>query len=211
MSAITNEEAVLENYIDDLLSPTQTNLSPNSVSTLSIVRPSNKNEHIKAKVVPISTCKNTIEPELTQQKGSPDWAGEKFIAYVCKVNNMSLAIPEFMVQRQFDYSNTLKLVPNSPDWVMGLKMFDNNFIAVVDTGHLLLKQSIRTDASYKKVLVLKDSKWGLAVDEISEGIEVVSSDVYWRKGKNTRPWLCGTDTVHSMAIVNTDKIFEEDK
>lgn len=142
---------------------------------------------------------------------APVWAGRKFKIIVAVVNNVKLALPVSFFTEKISFAADLKTVNGQPDWVLGVKLIDNNFIAVVDAGSLLLKQAVRDIYTnpYKEILLLKDSRWGLAFDSLSEEIEINTADVKWREESSERPWLCGFESEQQLAIITPAKMFIE--
>ena len=146
-------------------------------------------------------------------QNAPIWAGRKFKAIVGVVNNVKLAIPVSLCAEKIAFTNDLKAVKGQLDWVLGVKLIDKNFIAVVDVGSLLLNQAVRDVIAkpYKEIVLLKNSRWGLAFDSVSEEIEINKTDVKWREESSGRPWLCGFMSEQQLAVVDTAMMFIEDK
>jgi hypothetical protein len=146
-------------------------------------------------------------------QNAPIWAGRKFKAIVGVVNNVKLAIPVSLCAEKIAFTNDLKEVKGQLDWVLGVKLIDKNFIAVVDVGSLLLNQAVRDviGKPYKEIVLLKNSRWGLAFDSVSEEIEINKTDVKWREESSGRPWLCGFMSEQQLAVVDPAMMFIEDK
>ncbi|MEH6504235.1 MAG: hypothetical protein V7682_10080 [Cycloclasticus sp.] len=144
---------------------------------------------------------------------APVWAGRKFKVIVAVLNNVKLAFPVSFSAEKIAFTAELKAVKGQLDWVLGVKLIDKNFIAVVDAGNLLLKHTVRDVLTnpYKEILLLKDSRWGLAFDSLSEEIEINTAEVKWRDEPSVRPWLCGFESEQQLAIIDPAKMFIEDK
>lgn len=146
-------------------------------------------------------------------QNAPIWAGQKFKAIVGVVNNVKLALPVSLCAEKIAFTNDLKAVKGQLDWVLGVKLIDKNFIAVVDVGSLLLNQTVRDVIAkpYKEIVLLKNSRWGLAFDSLSEEIEINATDVKWREDSSGRPWLCGFMSEQQLAVVDPAMMFIEEK
>ena len=222
VKTISDQNSAMEEYLNDLLSPAEPLVKTAGVASLSLVQkatPAGIEVIIDSEPKSVDSVEVMDNHELAEKpvkkieapvpEGDPDWASEIFSVYVCTVINVKLAIPSNCVEQPFEYTTELKQLANSPDWVMGLKMSEDGFVAIVDTAALLLKQPLRNASStqYKQVLVIKNSRWGLAVDSLTEEVEVTSADVRWRQQATTRQWLCGTDSKQQLAFVDTRTLF----
>jgi len=143
----------------------------------------------------------------------PNWAASKFDALIGSVNNVNITFPAAAISGELEFSDDLKKMDGQPDWVLGLKMTGEDFIAVIDLGCLLLNQPVRDTnlEPYKKVLRLENSRWGVALDTVSPEVEILSSDVKWRGESPERQWLCGVQSEKQLVIVDPTKIFLADK
>ncbi|OUR81717.1 hypothetical protein A9Q82_07765, partial [Cycloclasticus sp. 46_120_T64] len=143
----------------------------------------------------------------------PSWAGEQFNALIGVVNKISLAIPSTAVSGELEFCNELKKVSGQPEWVLGLKMTGKDFVAVVDLGHLLLNQGPRDIAArpYKKIILLANSRWGIALDSVSAETEILSATIKWRDSTRIQQWLRGFESSRQLAIVDPAKMFVKDK
>lgn len=141
--------------------------------------------------------------------GRPEWAINSFKVVVFVINNMKFAIPKFATNGQQTFSNELKTVANQPAWVMGLLVESDSFIAAVDTRHLLLNMPPKdiNSVTYTELVLLANSRWGLAVDGLSEELVIQSNNVNWRKDAVKRTWLCGTDVKQQLTIIEPKNLF----
>lgn len=151
-----------------------------------------------------------ILDDIDYSDGRPEWAMTSFKAVVFVINNMKFAIPKFATNGQQTFSSELKKVPNQPDWVMGLLVESDGFIATVDTRHLLLNMPPKdiNSVTYTELVLFANSRWGLAVDSLSEELVIQSNDVNWRKDVVKRTWLCGTDVKQRLTIIEPKNLFK---
>ncbi|OUR85539.1 hypothetical protein A9Q85_07815, partial [Cycloclasticus sp. 44_32_T64] len=144
---------------------------------------------------------------------APSWARSKFNVLVGDVNKVNVTFPASAISGELEFSEDLKKVDGQPPWVLGLKMTGNDFIAVIDVGYLLLDQPLRDleVKPYKKIIILANSRWGIALDSVSPEIELDTSSVKWRDKSKIRQWLCGIESKNQLVIVDPTKMFVEDK
>ena len=174
-----------------------------------------KEEQVKARRLAEQQTETTHDEATLVNIDSlaPSWVTHQLTAVVGSVNNVNLAFPSSAINGELEFSNDLKNVKGQPDWVLGLKVSDNDFIAVIDAGKLMLDQPVRDiyKNPYKKIILLNGSKWGIALDSISTELNINSSDIKWRKSASERPWLCGFISEQQLAVVDPNKIFAATK
>jgi len=144
---------------------------------------------------------------------APVWATNRFNAVVVVVNNVKLAFPATLIKEKISFDGELKQVKNPLDWILGLKMDGANFIAVVDTGRLLLNQTVRdiNTKPYNSILTLEKSRWGIACDAVLEELVLDAGNINWREKSPDRQWLSGIESNLQLAIIDPEKMFIDDK
>ncbi|MBQ0725178.1 MAG: chemotaxis protein CheW, partial [Cycloclasticus sp.] len=155
-----------------------------------------------------------IEAESKKQHlNAPEWATNRFKAIVVVVNNVKLAFPAELIKEKMRFDGELKQVNNPLDWILGLKMDGPNFIAVVDTGRLLLGQAVRDikDQPYASILTLEKSRWGIACDVVLEELVLDAAKINWREKSSSRQWLSGIESSLQLAIIDPEKMFIDTK
>ena len=208
-NTLLEQNDAMESYLNDMLSTLVLEPSDESAnSTMRLVQPQ-----------PTDVDDQRIEAERIEadQKyrnpNAPDWAANRFKAVVVVVNNVKLAFPIELIKEQISFDGELKQVKGQLDWVLGLKMDGANFIAVVDTGNLLLNQAIRDVKikPYHTILLLKKSRWGIACDSISDEVLLDSAAIKWREKASDKQWLRGFESNQQLAIIDPEKMFIDDK
>ena len=126
---------------------------------------------------------------------------------------MSLTFPASAFSGELEFCQELKKVSGQPEWVLGLKMTGKDFVAVVDVGNLLLNQAVRDieKQPFKKIILLNNSRWGIALDAVSAEQEIFSTNVKWRDATVIRQWLRGFESERQSAIIDPTKMFVKDK
>jgi len=157
--------------------------------------------------IPVIASEISVDNKLHENDGRPVWANESFEAVVFVIKQMKFAIPTFAIKTTQPLSSELKKMSNQPDWVMGLDCSGDAFTAIVDTGLLLLNQP---SSDCQELILLADSRWGLAVDKILSNVHVASANVNWRYGVTSRQWLSGLESKQHLAIIEPVNIFSKD-
>lgn len=171
-----------------------------------------EDEELSEKSAAISTEVEALVAQkmVEHDDGRPSWAAESFEALVFEINKMKIAVPTFLLNGQQAFPSKLKQLPNRPEWVLGLDIASDGFTAVIDSALLLLNQARNIDAksAYKQVILLANSRWGLAVDCVfNDKVIVNSNEVSWRVNARSRLWLAGIESNQQLAIIDTNNIF----
>lgn len=96
-----------------------------------------------------------------------------------------------------------------PDWYLGLQIEQKKQLDVVDTGKWVMPEKIadnrhRDDYSY--IVMLGNSKWGLACNALL-GTELLSKEaVKWREQAGKRPWLAGLVKQRMCALIHVETL-----
>ena len=218
-NTLLEQNDAMESYLNDMLSTLVLEPSDESAnSTMRLVQPQPTDvddQRIEAERIEAERIEaERIEADQKYRNpNAPDWAANRFKAVVVVVNNVKLAFPIELIKEQISFDGELKQVKGQLDWVLGLKMDGANFIAVVDTGNLLLNQAIRDVKikPYHTILLLKKSRWGIACDSISDEVLLDSAAIKWREKASDKQWLRGFESNQQLAIIDPEKMFIDDK
>lgn len=94
-----------------------------------------------------------------------------------------------------------------PDWYLGLQNSREKKIDALDTAKWVMPQSIKDDSykeDYQYLVMLGESKWGLACNALA-GTETITSDkIRWRKTAGKRPWLSGMVKEKMCALIHVE-------
>tara|TARA_R110002111_G_scaffold84660_3_gene132923 strand:+ start:33537 stop:34238 length:702 start_codon:yes stop_codon:yes gene_type:complete len=227
-NTLLEQDDAMESYLNDMLStfvvqPTDESANP----TMRLVQPTTdaddqrvEAERIEAERIEAERIEaERIEAERVESEAkkhhpnAPVWATNRFNAVVVVVNNVKLAFPATLIKEKISFGGELKQVKNPLDWILGLKMDGANFIAVVDTGRLLLNQTVRDIKTkpYNSILTLEKSRWGIACDAVLEELVLDAGNINWREKSPDRQWLSGIESNLQLAIIDPEKMFIDDK
>ena len=81
---------------------------------------------------------------------------------------------------------------------------------IVDIANMIVPQRYQSKISpwqerISKVVLIDESIWGLACDDILGVVTLDPRDVRWRKDRAQRPWLAGTLIEQMSAIIDGEQ------
>ena len=153
----------------------------------------------------------TADRQRSPNDESFDVPAEPFQALLFKVAGLSLAVRLVELNGVLEWDETkMTEMPGHSDFYLGLMQYLGNSIPIIDTAKLVFPAdklvSLSADKPYervKRIVLIDDSRWGLACDEIDEVIELASEAVKWRKDRKKRKWMAGTVIEHMCALIDT--------
>ncbi len=97
-----------------------------------------------------------------------------------------------------------------PTWFKGVMLHKERKLNVVDTAEWVMPNNINEKLSdslkYKYLVMLKESSWGLACEELVSTSTLKTDDVKWRTSVGKRPWLAGTVKEKMCALLNVNQL-----
>lgn len=141
----------------------------------------------------------------------PDWAQHEFQALFFKVEHLILATPLIELSRTIKIERKPGKIAGQPSWFLGLLDDQDSRIGVLDTGQLVFGKSRGSQRDleanpFKRVLITKDKRWGLACDEILSIGKLEPDKVRWRTSRQKKPWLIGTVIEELTAIIDLQQL-----
>ncbi|XOV79245.1 MAG: chemotaxis protein CheW [Aestuariibacter sp.] len=172
-------------------------------------------EVIAPEVVVPAKPEVAVEPE-TQAAGAPpeEVIGSRVIegrfqALFFNVAGLTLAVP---LTELGGIHNLEKPGPlfGKPDWFMGVMLHREEKLNVVDTARWVMPEKcneiLEDSLKYKYLIMLDDSGWGLACEELVNTVNLVSEDVKWRDVGGKRPWLAGMVKEKMCAMLDVKQL-----
>ena len=164
--------------------------------------------------VDAETQLNTLDiAEAAQQvrglRQAPEWANKPFASLLFSVLEMDMAAPLHDLGGICPIEDgKIQPVAGQASWFMGLLRWNGKNIRVIDTADLLMPERCPADRNhrqdYQSVIVLGDSLWGLAVSHAEESVRLEPSQLRWREGGSSRPWLAGTLLDRLCSLLDVD-------
>ncbi len=149
------------------------------------------------------------QPEEIEVNEAPLQEGA-FQALLFKVAGLTLAVRLVELNGVLEWDEAaLTEMPGHSSFYLGLFQYLGKSIPIVDTARLVFPQDKLVALSadkplerVKRIVLIDDSNWGLACDEIAEVIELQPDEVKWRKDRSKRKWMAGTVIDHMCALVD---------
>ncbi|VAW94381.1 CheW domain protein [hydrothermal vent metagenome] len=153
------------------------------------------------------------ESEIVDAYDIPD---QPFQVLLFKVAGLSLAVRLIELNGVVEWDETkITEMPGHSNFYLGLLQYLGKSIPIIDTAKLVFPAdklvSLSADKPYervKRIVLIDDSKWGLACDEIDEVIELASEAIKWREDRSKRKWMAGTVIEHMCALIDTSGFAE---
>jgi purine-binding chemotaxis protein CheW len=93
-----------------------------------------------------------------------------------------------------------------PDWFMGVMLHRDEKLNVVNTAKWVMPekttQTLEDGLNYKYLIMLAESQWGLASENLVNTVTLNKSDVKWRDNDSKRPWLAGMVKERMCALID---------
>lgn len=152
------------------------------------------------------------ESVLQSDKTKPlPWAESRFECLLFYVGGLKMAVPlvELGGIQKANYEKVTKIF-GQPDWFIGVSSINDLRIRTVDTSRWVMPNHYKGELhdSFKFIIQLDRSNWGLACEDVAEAISLEPSDVKWRSDRSKRPWLAGTVIKHMCAILDIQGFIE---
>lgn len=138
------------------------------------------------------------------QKGTPGLDAAPFDALLFCVGGLTLAVPLVELGQIYPMSEELTPLFGQAKWFMGLLPSPSGKVYTVNTAMFVMPERYKPEeCSFKFVVTLANSHWGLAVDEVRQPTRLTPEDVTWRGQRGKRPWLAGTVKSAMCALIDT--------
>ena len=130
---------------------------------------------------------------------------EAFQALFFQVAGLVLAVPlqELGGIHNLGEINTLF---GKPSWFHGVMLHRNSKLNVVDSAQWVMPEkydkAMEESLNYQYLIMLGESKWGLAAETLVETELIQPGDVKWRSQPGKRPWLLGTIKEKMCALLH---------
>ncbi|CZF77215.1 chemotaxis protein CheW [Grimontia marina] len=96
-----------------------------------------------------------------------------------------------------------------PDWYLGLQTERDQQLDVVDTAKWVMPEKIADNShrdDYSYIVILGDSKWGLACNALLGTESLHGEQVRWREQAGKRPWLAGLVKEKMCALIHVEAL-----
>ncbi|MGO1463634.1 MAG: chemotaxis protein CheW [Oleiphilaceae bacterium] len=182
-----------------LAGKTVSRLKPEPMPTVEAAPPQQQTREVAA---PVPEAAAEPAPEMPVLR--PDWSEQPFECLIFTVAGLQLAVPLVLLGAIHRIEDTIRPVPGSPRWYMGIRADTSQNLRVVDTAEWIMAGRVPPNVrdNYKFVIRLDNSEWGLACDDVAQSFTLSPTDVRWRTARSKRPWLAGTVIEQMCALVD---------
>ncbi|HCZ9304110.1 TPA: chemotaxis protein CheW [Vibrio alginolyticus] len=135
---------------------------------------------------------------------------EDFQVLYFDVNGVTFAVPLDELGGIHRISELNHLI-GKPAWYLGLQTNREQQFDVIDTAKWVMADKLRDDSykdNYQYVVMLGESMWGLASNQLM-GTETLNIDkVRWREQAGKRPWLAGMVKEKMCALIHVQALID---
>lgn len=171
------------------------------------------------KVVPVAVPVQQPEENIEVQGGGDDGSvitsdrviEGSFQALFFNVAGLTLAVP---LTELGGIHNLEKPGPlfGKPNWYLGVMLHREEKLNVVDTAKWVMPEKcneiLEDTLNYQYLIMLDDSGWGLACEELVNTVTLDSTDVKWRDMGGKRPWLAGMVKEKMCAMIDVKQLIK---
>lgn len=141
-----------------------------------------------------------------------DYQEGDFQALFFSVAGLKLAVPLKSLGGIHEWKEP-NTIFGKPAWYLGIMTNREEKLNVVDTAQWVMpekyNQEMADALSYRYLIMLNESRWGLACESLVTTESLSPDDVQWRKSSNgKRPWLAGVVRDKMCAILDVDAMVD---
>ncbi|MGI0115297.1 chemotaxis protein CheW [Zooshikella sp. RANM57] len=151
----------------------------------------------------LATVKPELAPETVVEEDEDQ--AQAFDCLLFSVSGLRLAVPLTELGTVLSVSDyPLTRLVGKPSWFLGVFHYQQQTYKVIDTAQCIMPERYEhnTSQAIHYLLVIENSTWVLAVDNVHESITLSPHEIRWRKHKGKRPWLAGTVIAKMCALLN---------
>ncbi|MGX5913411.1 chemotaxis protein CheW [Aliidiomarina sp. Khilg15.8] len=140
--------------------------------------------------------------------GMQDYQESDFQALFFTVAGLKLAVPLKSLGGIHEWKEP-NTIFGKPDWYLGIMTNREEKLNVVDTAQWVMPEKYNATMAegieYRYLIMLNESRWGLACESLVTTEALSPDDVQWRRANNgKRPWLAGVVRDKMCAILDVD-------
>jgi len=133
-----------------------------------------------------------------------------FQALFFKVAGLTLAVPLKSLGGIHPMTKPSPLF-GKPDWFMGIMTERDDKLNCVDTAQWVMPEKYNDELAskidYQYLIMLSDSGWGLACEELVTSTSIEPDAIQWRRAEQgKRPWLAGVVREKMCALLNVEAL-----
>lgn len=161
--------------------------------------------------------REAVQQQLDTQAGSDgptdamqEYQTDDFQALFFSVAGLTLAVPLKSLGGIHQLQKPSPLF-GKPAWFLGIMTDRDDKLQVVDTARWVMPEkydALAEKIEYQYLIMLKDSRWGLACEALVTSTTISPDAVQWRRTEQggKRPWLAGVVREKMCALLNVDAL-----
>ncbi len=204
-----------------LFLPNIETLSDDKQSLEAVSRISECQVQLESDLARVAKLEQKLQQKIKQQdelnassgktSNAPAWAESDFQVLLFTVSGLKLAVPlnelSGILQWGDEYINEL---PGHASWYLGLIQNQGVNIPVIDTLQQVVPKNrwpedYIVQRKFKHIILIDNSRWGLACEKVVEVITLKTDAVKWRSSRTKRRWLSGTVIEHMCALLDSSE------
>lgn len=170
-------------------------------------------EKTEVKTTTETTVETVVEVESPAQQPTynpeDDVIDEPFQALFFDVAGLVLAVPLQELGGIHNLEEVTHLF-GKPDWFMGVMVNRERKVNVVESARWVMPEKysaeLEAELDYKYLIMLGESDWGLAAEQLVTTEYIQPEDVKWRTHPGKRPWLLGTIKEKMCALLHVSDL-----
>lgn len=212
LTKLADPASAIASYLDDLLHTATDTAQKEEVTVVEAspepqpeLQPKPEPEPVVRKPAPkVEVNQPEPEPEPVSPPSRLEWSEQPFECLIFTVAGLQLAVPLILLGAIHRIEESIKPIPGSPRWYMGIRVDRDHNLRVVDTAEWIMAGRAPANArdNYRFVIRLDNSDWGLACDDVAQSFTLKPDEVRWRTARSKRPWLAGTVVNHMCALID---------
>ncbi|RUO43053.1 chemotaxis protein CheW [Aliidiomarina taiwanensis] len=152
----------------------------------------------------------TALPDAEELKTDMDeFQQEPFQALFFRVAGLNLAVPLKSLGGIHNWE-TPKPLFGRPPWYLGIMPHRTEQLNVVDSARWVMPEKytdeLAANLDYQYLVMLGESHWGLACEELVTTTALHPNEVQWRTSAGKRPWLAGIVKDKMCALLNVNEL-----
>lgn len=153
-----------------------------------------------------ATLSDSLSAEISVSPDAIFSAGDTR-AIIFHVGKTKLALPVRLVNAVIDWNRNISVMPDQGPHIAGSFQYQGNTARVLDTSFLLnSEESSDNRHDYGKIIVLNESRYGIACHKIDSMMAFDYRNIKWRRDRNTRPWYAGVEIAEMCLIIDVGYI-----
>ncbi|MDP5144936.1 chemotaxis protein CheW [Shewanella sp. ULN5] len=201
-SALTQKNAVADKEIKPLVDIKLAETTPSPINKAII------NDEEQSDVV-AQTQLGATPPSITENLQQV--LDEEFQVLFFKVAGLTLAVPLVSLGGIVKVERINHLI-GRPKWFLGVQPHREEKINVVDTCAWVMPEKyspqMAESIDYQYLVMLEDSRWGLACESLVNAVKIDKSHVNWREKPGKRPWLAGVVKQQMCGILHVQALID---